>query len=107
MTITKARALLKDRAEWIARLTSPDIELREQGLAIELLLAATEWRPIASAPRDGRSILIAHPFSCAMEAEWDDVRQLWECGKLQWKEGDDVGPMWWMEMPMVPNLEGK
>ncbi|KXJ63035.1 hypothetical protein AXY46_03180 [Achromobacter xylosoxidans] len=59
-----------------------------------------QWKPIASAPKDGSRVLIWHTDYCApITAQW--------YGSEGWKMDSDVSPFWrqpthWMPLPAAP-----
>lgn len=65
----------------------------------------SEWKPIESAPRDGRPVLVDHP-------SWH-IRVLrggWDAHELAWRVhgyGCPVTqPQYWMPLPPPPEVEG-
>ena len=57
----------------------------------------SEWRDIASAPKDGTRVLLAKKGVHAMHtAFWRDG--VWHCGNLQYFNG----PTHWQPLPLPP-----
>jgi hypothetical protein len=51
-----------------------------------------QWRPIATAPRDGTDILVALPWGKVLIVRWNQLRR--------WS--NDVRPTHWMPLPAPP-----
>lgn len=74
-------------------------------------LLVVERRPITSAPRDGRVILVSHPDGGEFAMAWNDRATnalfapgevgMWEAANraFTWREGEDCGPSMWRPLP--------
>lgn len=65
----------------------------------------SEWKPIESAPRDGRAVLLDNPIWLTRV-----VRGAWDKGMMEWRV-DSYGrpankPKYWMPLPPPPEVEG-
>lgn len=75
----------------------------EAALALADRLEAREgWRDIASAPKDGTRVLLAHA-SAAFDGWWDDGEGAWVDGETD-NDGDYIAyrPSHWMPLPPLP-----
>lgn len=62
-----------------------------------LIAALNPWRPIASAPKDGREILV-HDSGAVMIAWWDEMKSAWiDNGPME------PPPQHWMPLPAPPS----
>ncbi len=85
-----------------------DLACREKQAEIDALkqqnaelLAAQQWQPIESAPRDGTRILVfidSH-FSFTTVARWDDDKDCW---KSAWDDQSVYAVAYWQPLPQPP-----
>jgi hypothetical protein len=80
-----------------------DAEYREEDSTM------TAWKPIASAPKDGRKLLLFARLKSDPHHEYGPVVGYWLSEQVeQWKphlldRGDELIPTWWLEIPELPN----
>ena len=77
--------------------------LNECASELEAALAASGWRSMDSAPRDGTDILLwlRHPFSEVVIRRWSDEFDCWLCPDDNHQTGCRV-PTAWMPLPPPP-----
>lgn len=70
-----------------------------------------EWQPIASAPKDGRAVLL-YPSACwcteddrGEVAYWDNDAEAWD--RMGPVADDYTGPTHWMPLPPPPQPESE
>jgi hypothetical protein len=63
----------------------------------------SEWQPIETAPKDGRSLWLAYPCCCIRVGRWDSLLDAWSDHWLYIGSSGNVGePTHWMPLPEPP-----
>ena len=69
-------------------------------IAVEVGAMMSEWQPIASAPKDGRAILLWWPYWSHTPIAAKFLHGHWYSENVLSQEGD--GPTHWMKLPDPP-----
>jgi hypothetical protein len=64
----------------------------------------TGWQPIVTAPKDGRSVIIAD-----WDPDCDPVVAFWQDGRwlVRWDHEEFMEPTMWCPFPEVPSAHGE
>lgn len=76
----------------------------------------SDWRPIATAPRDGTIIEVFDEDCGRFEMRWTPSgfneivslhQGIWECpsNNFTWSEDRGFGPKWWRPLPAARDME--
>ena len=84
---------------YAAELSKDDIKTLKA--EVERLRKATEWQPIETAPKDGKTIIIIVEYGYVYTGIFDND------GYCQDLAGAGLDPTHWMPLPQPPKQEGK